>query len=72
MIWQFAGEPLLPFERERLTGLQRWLANEGSDVLLELITQNEIDATAARIEELLTAGYPLPSEEWPAVPWPPV
>ena len=72
VIWQFAGEPLLPFERERLTGLQRWLANEGSDVLLELITQNEIDATAARIEELLTAGYPLPSEEWPAVPWPPV
>lgn len=72
VIWQFAGEPLQTFERERLTRLQRWLANEGRGELSKLITQNEIDATEARIEKLLTAGFPLPSDEWPAVPWPPV
>lgn len=72
VIWQFAGEPLEPYERDQLKALERWLINEGHTALIDLITQEEIDAISTRIERLLNAGYPIPSEEWPAVPWPPV
>jgi hypothetical protein len=39
---------------------------------VELITDIEHTALLARINRLLSEKkYPVPSEEWPAVPWPP-
>ena len=40
--------------------------------LTELISEVEISALKGRIEKLLNEGvFPYPSDEWPAVPWPP-
>ncbi len=38
----------------------------------ELITKDEIDSLLERIDMLISVGFPYPSEQWPAVPWPPV
>ena len=41
--------------------------------LSALITGAELDATRARVAELLESGkHPEPGGEWPAIPWPPV
>jgi hypothetical protein len=41
------------------------------DNLSDLITESEISALILRIEDLLTTkSFPLPSQEWPAIPWP--
>ena len=38
----------------------------------ELITVAEIQAMQSRIMRLINEGvFPEPSEDWPAVPWPP-
>jgi hypothetical protein len=40
--------------------------------LRELISMREIEATGARIDELLATGrFPGPNPDWPAIPWPP-
>jgi hypothetical protein len=40
--------------------------------LSELLYEGEIDATRARVAELLGTGrFPSPSPHWPAIPWPP-
>jgi hypothetical protein len=37
------------------------------------LTQAEVAATVDRVNQLLETGlYPLPGDEWPAMPWPPV
>jgi hypothetical protein len=42
------------------------------DVFQELLTEIEMQALFARIERLISKGiFPEPSDEWPAVPWPP-
>jgi cell fate (sporulation/competence/biofilm development) regulator YlbF (YheA/YmcA/DUF963 family) len=41
-------------------------------VFQELLTEIEMQALFTRIERLIaTAIFPEPSDEWPAVPWPP-
>jgi hypothetical protein len=41
-------------------------------VFQELMTEIELQALLARIERLISTGiFPEPSDEWPAVPWPP-
>jgi len=41
-------------------------------VFQELLTEIELRALFARIERLISSGiFPEPSDEWPAVPWPP-
>ena len=38
----------------------------------ELLSLEEIEATRARVAELLDAGrFPGPNPDWPAIPWPP-
>jgi hypothetical protein len=42
------------------------------DLITGLIDEDEIAATITRIDRALIDGsFPLPSTEWPAVPWPP-
>ena len=71
VLWQWAGKDLSDEEIERLEKLEKSVQRE-SEQLLELITENELAALLARINRLLSEKkYPIPSDEWPAVPWPP-
>ena len=68
VIWQFASQVFTPEEREILELAQAVALK----VCEPFITAAEIAALLARIEELLESGtFPLPSSDWPAVPWPP-
>jgi len=44
-----------------------------NNALSELITAREIEALNNRIDQLVeTSVFPMPSGDWPAIPWPPV
>lgn len=67
VLWQFREEPIPHALLEDLNGLEKVLP-----ILEQLIHSEEVAALLVRRERLLTSGrYPLPSEDWPAVPWPP-
>jgi uncharacterized repeat protein (TIGR03843 family) len=75
VLWSWADEP---FDEQELAGLRRVRdALDGSGAVLplalrELISMREIEATGARIDELLATGrFPRPNPDWPAIPWPP-
>jgi uncharacterized repeat protein (TIGR03843 family) len=77
VLWAWEGEP---FDAEELAGLARVRDALGTAAvpgplaaaLGELLFVDEIDATRARIGDLLTSGvFPSPSPDWPAIPWPP-
>lgn len=71
VIWQFAECDLTAKEIYTLGELVTRLHIE-SEVLHGLITEIEFSALIARIEGLMESGkFPSPSEDWPAVPWPP-
>lgn len=70
VLWQFAGEMLTDLEKERLARVRSFISHSAD--LGDLLTQNELDALIRRIETLESEGFPLPSDQWPAVPWPPV
>ena len=71
VIWQFAEHELSTEEKQTLGELLTRLQVE-SEVLHGLITEIEFAALIARIQLLLESGqFPSPSEDWPAVPWPP-
>ena len=71
VIWQFAERELTPEEIGTLGELVTKLQVE-SAVFHGLITEIEFGALIARIEGLMKSGkFPSPSEDWPAVPWPP-
>jgi hypothetical protein len=72
VIWQFAGQRLDEGEVERLRELKRGIEGEYKIELEELITKDEIASLLKRIDMLISEGFPYPSEQWPAVPWPPV
>ncbi|MBY8343310.1 SCO1664 family protein [Streptomyces spinosirectus] len=75
LLWGWAGEPLDPEAVGVLKTLQEALGAEGALAarLSALITGAELDATRARVAELLESGkHPEPGGEWPAIPWPPV
>jgi len=71
VLWQWSDKPFIPQEIERLENLEIAI-QESSEQLLQLISENEFSALLARINRLLSEKkYPSPSDEWPAVPWPP-
>lgn len=71
VIWQFAERELTASEKQILETLTQSLTAEPS-ILTNLITDSEFSALLQRIERLLASGvFPSPSEDWPAVPWPP-
>jgi uncharacterized repeat protein (TIGR03843 family) len=74
VLWQWRGKAL---PRRSVEALRRladdmaagWLADE----LSKHLTRSEIKATRSRVAKLLKQPtYPYPSEDWPAIPWPPV
>jgi len=71
VLWQWAGLSLTDSEKNQLQGLRQKIVQE-ENRFAELITELEIAALLGRIDRLLTSGvFPEPSDEWPAVPWPP-
>jgi len=72
VLWQYAGQELDKEEISKLDSLKRRISVDIGASLGELITKNEIESLLERIEMLISEGFPYPSEQWPAVPWPPV
>jgi uncharacterized repeat protein (TIGR03843 family) len=71
VIWQFAGTPFDKGERELLEKLQQDFSVV-TKALESLLSEDELSALLQRTHGLLKKGvFPYPSEEWPAVPWPP-
>ncbi|HEY4226906.1 MAG TPA: SCO1664 family protein [Candidatus Limnocylindrales bacterium] len=77
VLWAWEGEP---FDAEEVAGLGRVRDLLGTAAapgplgaqLVELLFVDEVDATRARIADLLASGrFPSPNPEWPAIPWPP-
>ena len=72
LLWQWAGDPLTVEGVYVLEQLRAALDGELGTAIAEHLTRREVRATASRVERLLASGtYPLPSEDWPAIPWPP-
>jgi uncharacterized repeat protein (TIGR03843 family) len=74
VLWQWRGKPLAPEAAVVLARLARDLeSGELGRRLRQLLTLAEVEATWTRVRRLLDTGvHPLPSEEWPAIPWPPI
>jgi len=69
VLWQFTNEPITPQEEKSLRTLGETLDPER---YIGLISEEEFAALLMRAERLLNTGlFPMPSEDWPAVPWPP-
>jgi len=72
VLWQWREEPLSSGEFEKLFDIRRRF-NEFRNMAVDLLTESEIDATLARINRMIDSSvFPSPSEDWPAVPWPPI
>nr|WP_230210445.1 SCO1664 family protein [Streptomyces kaniharaensis] len=73
LLWGWAGEPLPAEALEMLSRLAGQLDGELGERLVPHLTAAELDATRARVAGLRGTGrHPLPSADWPAIPWPPV
>ncbi|MGH3095983.1 MAG: SCO1664 family protein [Streptosporangiales bacterium] len=74
VLWQWAGEPLADEAIGVLDRLRSELTADGGlgGRLRRLLDAEEVAVTAERVERLLAGrAHPLPSDDWPAVPWPP-
>jgi len=70
VLWQWAGKPLTESEIASLQNLLSLIKQ--NEEIRSLITDNEFTALQIRIQRLISEKeFPLPSDEWPAVPWPP-
>ena len=70
VLWQFAG---INFDQDEIHLLGALLKINWHEKLSTYITDDEIQALYIRIQNLISDGkFPEPSQNWPAVPWPPV
>ena len=70
VLWGWRGTRLAPREADALARLRRALPGLRGQLEPHL-AGDELDATNARMEELLRSGrFPQPHPDWPAVPWP--
>ncbi len=72
VLWGWRGTP---FAADELAGLERIRAGLAGGLAVELrglLSPVEIRALRRRVDRLLSSGrFPLPSADWPAIPWPP-
>ena len=72
LLWQWRGEPLTDEAIEVLSRLRAELEGQLAGTLLELLTRREVRRTVERVDRLLASRvHPFPSQDWPAIPWPP-
>jgi uncharacterized repeat protein (TIGR03843 family) len=73
VLWGWVDEPLPDEPVELLEKLRAELAGRLDDVLGEHLTEMEVGTVRMRVDRLLaTRRFPQPSEDWPAIPWPPI
>jgi uncharacterized repeat protein (TIGR03843 family) len=67
VLWGWATTPLLDSVAFDIrSGLQKIQAAKD----LWLLSEYEFEQVLVRAQRLLAEGYPLPSNQWPAIPWP--
>ncbi len=72
LLWQWRSLPLTDEAVEVLSRIRAELEGPLADVLHTLLTRREVRRTVERVDRLLASGiHPEPSEDWPAIPWPP-
>jgi uncharacterized repeat protein (TIGR03843 family) len=72
LLWRWRGRPLTEESVDVLSGLRAQLEGELGTALAGLLHRDEVLATIARVDRLLTTRrHPQPSDDWPPVPWPP-
>ena len=72
VLWGWRGTPFEADELDGLTRIRSALDGDLGTALRELLSVDEVAATIARVEALQASGrFPMPSETWPAIPWPP-
>jgi uncharacterized repeat protein (TIGR03843 family) len=72
LLWQWRGRPLADDAIETLQRLDRDLQGTLGTRVCELLTPAEVNATRRRVKRLLSTGrHPMPSDDWPPIPWPP-
>lgn len=70
VIWQFSGEKI---DKQEMLLIESASALDYPNLFESYLTQDEIAAIYERINQLRKSGrFPSPSENWPAIPWPPV
>ncbi|WP_282206653.1 SCO1664 family protein [Kitasatospora fiedleri] len=73
LLWGWAEEPLTAEALDVLDRLAADLDGPLGERLRPHLTPGELDALKTRTAALRSAGrHPLPSAEWPSIPWPPV
>lgn len=73
VLWGWAGDELPADTVATLRALREALAGDLGEALAEHLTLTEVRATLARTDRLIRTGrYPMPGEDWPALPWPPI
>ena len=71
VLWQWASQKLSEQELEQLQKLRQSLISK-EELFTSLISDIEFKALLGRVDRLLhEKTFPEPSDEWPAVPWPP-
>ena len=72
VLWRWRGTRIDDDERAVLERLCDEMAGELGTALHRLLSGREVAATRLRLAGLLGEGlFPQPSDDWPAVPWPP-
>jgi uncharacterized repeat protein (TIGR03843 family) len=72
LLWQWRGDALTGEAVEVLSRLRAELDGDLAGGLLAHLTRREVRRTVERVDRLLATGcHPYPSEDWPAIPWPP-
>ncbi|MDQ3424131.1 MAG: SCO1664 family protein [Actinomycetota bacterium] len=72
LLWQWRGRPLSGEALDVLGRVRAELEGPLAEALGAHLTAAEVRCTTRRVERLLSTGeYPLPSSDWPAIPWPP-
>jgi hypothetical protein len=72
LLWGWRGKRLDQPILDSLRQFRRDLDSALCEQLTALLSAAEVHATRRRVDRLLATGkYPQPSDDWPAVPWPP-
>jgi uncharacterized repeat protein (TIGR03843 family) len=72
ILWRWRGKRLTDEAIDALSGLRAQLEGDLGAQLRALLDLDEVGATVMRVDRLLaTCRHPLPSDDWPPVPWPP-
>jgi hypothetical protein len=72
LLWRWRGKQLPGEAVAVLEQLLQGLSGELGTTLRSLLSEHEVVAVEHRLRRLLSTGqHPMPSEDWPAIPWPP-